>query len=447
MIARNCFLFIALLLLPSCEEDVAVEKQHPTVWLTIDDVSCTEAWLRVVVNISTPPYSITLSRDGEQVFTASFLRSDTIVVDTGLSPNRTYRYTALLGGNSPELVTSEPLDISTMDSTSHDFHWTIDTVGTEGSVLRDVAFVGNEIWAVGTILVRSTGQLSRYNLARYVGNRWEQQAVLFPLCDDTGHETGAAWIDAISINAMSQSDVWIAERSSLVHWNGSGFIRYCLLPGYGQRSVSKVWGNEQQVVLVGSNGFVATNSGQGWTQLPTGTTVDLTDVWGTPDGSIVWACGWNDFQPTVLLRIAGGSCEKVYEDESHLNGYRPDGFCGGIRSVWSNRNDRLYGLTWYGLFEAPDSTHGEARQLWDGGNPSAWVSRRVRGNGINDLIAVGEQGRIWHYNGISWRSFESLVNPRDELLSVAIRGDLAVAVGRRYYNGVQIIGVIYQGRR
>ncbi len=41
--------------------------------------------------------------------------------------------------------------------------------------------------------------------------------------------------------------------------------------------------------------------------------VNLRDIWGSPDGSIIWVAGFEDFYGTVLLRNSGNGFETVLE--------------------------------------------------------------------------------------------------------------------------------------
>ena len=53
---------------------------------------------------------------------------------------------------------------------------------------------------------------------------------------------------------------------------------------------------------------------------------------------------------------------------------------------------------------------------------------------------------LWHYNGSNWKRYEELLNINDRLRSMIMKGDIIVAVGRRY-NGILSGGLIIKGRR
>ena len=64
----------------------------------------------------------------------------------------------------------------------------------------------------------------------------------------------------------------------------------------------------------------------------------------------------------------------------------------------------------------------------------------IRGNDINDLVAVGAFGEILHYNGLTWKSFMDETRINGNLYSVCIKNNLVVAVGYGSTKGVIMIG-------
>jgi len=67
---------------------------------------------------------------------------------------------------------------------------------------------------------------------------------------------------------------------------------------------------------------------------------------------------------------------------------------------------------------------------------------RIRGTGLNNIIAVGGYGEVLHYNGISWKSYYDETKINGNYYSVDVRDDIVVAVG---YNSPD--AVITVGRR
>jgi hypothetical protein len=161
------------------------------------------------------------------------------------------------------------------------------------------------------------------------------------------------------------------------------------------------------------------------------------------DGDNVFIGGWVDFMPSVLLKCQNGTVTTII-NESPGN-YDSTRISGAVKSVWVKQN-HLFTLTWYDLYQSSTSTNGKAAALWKG-NAQVWGANRVRGNDLNDIVTLGNNGRVWHYNGMTWKGYDALANTTDNYYSVAIKGNLIIAVGERYLNGVDRFGLIQIGRR
>ena len=68
----------------------------------------------------------------------------------------------------------------------------------------------------------------------------------------------------------------------------------------------------------------------------------------------------------------------------------------------------------------------------------------MRGNNLNDIVAVGGYGAVLHFNGVTWESYKQLYLPSRNYESVAIRGNFAIAVG---WYGQSAKSVIAVGKR
>ena len=215
---------------------------------------------------------------------------------------------------------------------------------------------------------------------------------------------------------------------------------------WGPFEMNKAWGNSpDNVYVIGDSGSIAHYDNGTWQKLESGTDVDLLDIWGSSDGN-VWTCGWTDFKPTVLIRIENQRVVKVFESRNNLFSYDPCFLTGAFYSVWSDEFNRLYILTWYDLYRCEDINCRQVKSFW-GQNYLEWASYSIRGSSINNIVTVGQYGRIWHFNGVSWRFFEELVQPTDRLRSVSVKNDLVVSVGYRYLNAIEQFGLIYLGRK
>ncbi len=310
-----------------------------------------------------------------------------------------------------------------MDTTSHEFVWTVDTIGVR-SYLYDVAIINeNNVWAVGEIHLNNNDTL--YDVAQWNGLQWNfLKASGFP---------------AYAVYAFSANDVWIGTTAPH-HWNGQSWIGYNVT-GIFNGYIKRMWGiSSSNLYIVGSNGSMAHFNGSQWTKLESGTSINLRDIWGSPDGSNLWACGYRgDQSESILLHSSNGTSWQEYGHAPPYGIYQ-DLFS----SVWFPRNDSAYVVGNKNIFRhSPNSATGYKKNPLTLGN----FPYCIRGNDRNDIVIAGDDGMVWHFNGVTWKRYAELFNPLDDLSSVAISGNTIVAVGGRYYNGIRWTGIIYKGVR
>ncbi len=308
-----------------------------------------------------------------------------------------------------EKTTAPPTD-NVPDTTSHDFTWRIDTLGTYGSVLYDVSVISpDNIWAVGEIHTEETDRfdslgnwIQPYNAVHWDGDDWELRRIRTNSCG------GVEYPPIKTIKAFAFNDILFAHLDgSITSYNGLNFTNNCSLIMELNGSARKIWGiSKNDYYVVSGNGFIAHYNGSSWLKLESGTTIDLLDIYGSPDGSVVWACGYTDFVGTVLLKITGTTVEKVYEDNDYWFTARDDSLYGVLTSLWTDESDRVFLVSPYGVFRANASTHGEAERISMNRNYFPGFPRSLRGNGENDLFLAGDLSSLSHYNGSTWRFYD-----------------------------------------
>ena len=176
------FIFSSLILL-SCKKDNPVPPdQQPQVSLTLEDVSCIEAWIKLNTSNISLPTEVELQKDGSLFKTINLIVPDTILYIDSLLPNRTYSFKSIIQSVNQSIRDS--VSVATLDTTSHNFTWQTFTFGdpaTGGSVLYDVAIIDeNDIWAVGEIYLLDTlGQPDPllYNAVHWNGRQWEVKRI------------------------------------------------------------------------------------------------------------------------------------------------------------------------------------------------------------------------------------------------------------------------------
>ncbi|MDA3871912.1 MAG: hypothetical protein PF551_06125, partial [Candidatus Marinimicrobia bacterium] len=204
------YLLITIAILPlflfmSCPP----EKKEP-IELEIYETYCTSIELKITMLDSVKEKEYSVKRNDSLIATGTMTDNQIIITDENLEPNTQYSYKAYSKNDESELVTA-----ITMDTTSHDFTWEIDTLGNYGSILRDVAIIDeNNIWVVGEIRTDSTN----YNAAHWNGEEWELIGInFFTFCEQTYVHP----YPARSIIAFNKNDIWISSGSQIAHWNGN----------------------------------------------------------------------------------------------------------------------------------------------------------------------------------------------------------------------------------
>ncbi|MCF7797952.1 MAG: hypothetical protein K9N11_07945, partial [Lentisphaeria bacterium] len=313
LISRVIILTSVMILFSACQEPEKPEP-YPDSDLVLEklDVSCTEAWLKLSLTQTdsgaTTSIPIILTRDGEATQSFAFTPPETLVVDAGLEPAHSYQYQVQRQSvhDNKVIDTSNTLTVTTLDTTSHDFTWTIDTLGDYGSYFNDVAIIDeNNIWAVGMVKTDS----GDFNAARWEGQEWEVLRIA----------PGGFFGPITAIWANSGNDIWFGKWGLAFHFDGASFTRFD--PGNstfpGMPSINTIWGSSpEDVWFVGNGGSIVHYDGSGFQRLESGTEVDLKDITGTPDGDHVFVSGWNQSGgnwSSPLLHIQGNLVDVTYE--------------------------------------------------------------------------------------------------------------------------------------
>ncbi len=440
-------IFLVMLTLLSCNttEPIPVNEN---IKITGIDAAVIEAYLNIQIENPSPNKEVIIERDGEKVISFTASKTNTAISDTGLTENTAYKYKAKLQENGKVIGESSEVSITTMLPTSHNFTWETFTVGFVTSTLFDVTIIDeNNIWVVGEIYTEDThtydslgNWINPYNAVHWDGTKWELKRIRY-----YGNCSAVEYPPLKAIWAFSADNIIITNGGSIGWFDGSNVYLDCGVNPLLNGTINKIWGiSSEDLYIVGDNGNIAHYNGADWEKIESGTDVRLTDVYGDETGENIFISGYNDFKPTVLLMHKNKKTEKIIES-TNLFTNRPGFISGIIRSVWLNRN-RLFTLTTYDLYNSGINTNGEAKGIWKG-NPYDWGVNKVRGNDINDIITCGVFGRVWHYNGVNWKIYTELVSQTDDLYKIEIKGNICVAIGERYINGIERKGIIHIGRR
>jgi hypothetical protein len=418
-------------------------KPDPALNLELEDVSCTEAWITLTTNNLQLPATLNLIKDNTITKTINLQTADTLLYIDSLLPNTSYQYqvTSIQSATGGP-ATSNELSVTTLDTTSHNFTWQTFTFGDIGnSVLFDVAVIPeNNIWCVGEIRIADNSPIgyTRYSYVKWNGDEWELGKLkYFPL----GSIGDSITTTGLSVFAFNDDDVWISG-GAVFHWNGSIWKVYY---NTGADGSNKIWGtNSNNLYFVGRNGNIIHYNGSQWTKIESWTNVDLKDVWGSPDGKVVWVSGRVDLSKSVLIKIVDGQANIVFEDHYPWQ-IKKGRISGGILSIWTNSTNFLYVTTPITVYRCLSNTDGEGREIYPYDDYLNGGTVKIRGTATNDIVTSGSNSSILHYNGLGWKRYEELNDEQTYLWSSDKKENITVSVGDRlenifYYKAIIIVG-------
>ncbi len=347
---------------------------------------------------------------------------------------------------------TEPKDTPEPDTTSHNFVWRVDTIGTYLSLVRDVAIVDeNNIWAVGEFYKKHTTFDStakdQYNAAHWDGVRWELKRYypqtyvdfLTGSTPDFPYEINSIWIfsaDNIFMVSYAGSYIWFR--------NGEVKTRYIENRSGG---MTKIWAkDESNIWIVGEKGTIIYYNGTTFTKIPYAESVDFVDIWGDETGVVrAVARKPNSFE-SAIVKISQLSAEVEYPGLNKLsNQGTPDFFY----SVYWRTSETTMILASNGLFFKKVGAFFRARSNYDPGTYD-FISV-LRGNNENDFFGCGGFTEVIHYNGKGFKKYPEIKSdsPGTFFSSLSVKNGVACAGGISNKNSMteQSVGLVAIGVR
>jgi len=406
--------------------------QSPVLELTAERVESIEVALALKATAGSALGDFEIRRDGIGLFSINAARAETTIVDTTVLPARQYVYQASrrAGGTNQ---TSNMLTVTTMDTTSHNYRWDIQTIGVFQSSLSDV-------WGSSSADVYAVGRIGRsdsidYNAIHFDGQTWTPFYILF-----TSNPVTIGPPQLFGLYGFSKDDIWAVGVGGIVaHWDGMKWTTICLGIGDNCSSLlsrgeqlTAIWGtSSKDLFAVGDKGVIVHYDGQKWTKMESGTDLTFYDVWGSSSKD-VYAVAMDFFSARwVVVHYDGSLWQPVAVDPTPLN--RPGGVWGIAKNNLYIASDfvfRFDGAQWKRL-RVPNT-------LYNMGG--------VEGSAANDIFVVGSFGVVLHWNGAAWRRYDELLKPEGGRLLRRIwmneNGQEVFIVGSG-----QIEGVILHGHK
>ncbi len=439
---------ISLVLLATCNTtEPPIDKTPPDstvtkkIILAQKGVSATEVWLYIRTENFDTTETVTLRQNGntiKQIFMAS---GDTTLYFDSLAPSTNYNYKAYLNGDTT--VYGEAV-IRTLDTTSHNFSYEIFTFGGQPtSFLYDVAIIDeNDIWAVGEIYIYdSSGVYEKYNAIHWNGKKWELKKIYFDF------QGIPSWTPLYSVHAFGANDIWFEAG---IHWNGEKFETIKLNIDFPSH-VNELWGtSNKDFYIVGNTGLIAHYNGEEWEKIEPDEDISeyyLSDIYGTADGE-VYIVGVDDyFRKSVLIENASGKFEVFQRsDVVPENEIFNPKLYGDLVSIWIDENKTVYAAGSY-LYNLKNDNWNYVNSL-PANKPyrGTYAYYRgyitsIRGNASNDILISGTNNTLMHFNGKTWSQLGEPYDPNSNITwaRVTIKGNVAVAVGKKGINGILII--------
>ena len=415
-----CVLFLNL----NCKKDNPIAPPNNTFSLTAADANCTEVYLQLTVGAALGSRTLTLMRDTIQVLTMSVASGQTTLTDTNLLPGHTYNYIASLSGSLTAHTSAK-----TMDTSSHSWSFTTTLLGdgSGSSTLFDVAIINDTLaYAVGAIYQGG----SVYNLAKWNGQAWQLlQIQFYTIC---GQQSTTSYPTS-SIFVFSDHDIWIAmDGDQVARFDGNIQTATMCMPV--SFSIKKLWGtNPSSVYAVGSGGNIVHYDGTSWTQIVSGTSYDIRDIYGAENEILAVASNSDAYRPQgrTLLHID----PTTYK----INTVPSDGLAISLNAIWFVPS-KLYLCGGDGLFHKHDVNPTSSWQMYPIGLVTNYYSDGISGNAINDVFIGCAFLEIVHFNGVTWKNYRDQIPLTNGALTIKMRGNFAVAVGLSGQQAIATVG-------
>ncbi len=424
----------AVILLVGCNKSSPPTKPVPvelkdTVTISVADVTHRSVSINVQCTMNNVQLSVSLYRtyNGADTLVANFpvAVKDTTIIDdndgAGLLINTSYGYHAVLTDTTGAIKNkTDPITVSTLAPTSHNYTWQVFTIGDAGiqaSVLEDVWGTDeNNVWAVGGVRINGT----QYGVLYWNGNEW--------IPDSTA--------GGYAIYGFNKSDIWTVG-GGVFHFDGNQWSRVDA-NDTGQYVVpidtilhdnipySSIWGTSSNNLYFGSGwGKIIHWDG---TKAAVVVTTDqaILSIWGTQDNNIYAVAGDYTHHAGKLFHY-DGSIWKLIRTGGALMGATDTQ--GPITSIWGTKNNELFLQARY-----IESRYGG---LWKHEVLCATWMYEISGTNSNNIASCGAYGTIKHFNGIDWTSFEALT--QRTLYGIHVFEKKIFAVGNR----IILIGTNY----
>ena len=308
--------------------------------------------------------------------------------------------------------TTKPITPPPLDTTSHNYTWTIDTLGGFLSQVTGVfAFSDTDAWASGTFYVYDSAGVRQAkrdcNAAHWDGKKWTLLRVepMFNGYPNFGY--------TFDVFGLSPDDLWLWPGT---HWDGKRWKSYDMNIAHGK--TLRIWGSRSDdMYFVGEKGSIVHWNGSEMKEIGEKTTAACRDVWGRGDTVMVAVTDYDyvSSTPGYVLRYVNGrnvGMEDFSPNGNPISIWQSDGiwYTAGCSSVFMYN-----GVRW---------THVKYLDRCFIG---------IRGTARNDVCFTMENGKTIHFNGKSWSTILEPIIPQYWCMCLAVAGRMVLVGGRQDY--------------
>lgn len=426
------FLVSFLILSLDCKKDTSIistKEDTSQIILTLRDTTLTEAWIKLSFVNTKSPHAYRLFRDSILVSSGTLISNDTIFYEYSLEPHHRYRYLVFADSNKIDKDPNAQLIVKTMDTTSHSFQLQKFILGYQESQVNDIAIYNDTLaYAVGMFYHADSNVIDQplYNVARWNGKEWTLLKVNV-LFDGDKPIYAPGEIGAITI--ISPTNIVLSFYNEIFQWDGQSEIGsdYTFLSD----NILNIWSFKEDVYCCGRNGTLYSKINKTWSNYSSISKTDFKDIYGVPDGDEVWVTGWSNTVVTTgaIIRLNEGVASKLYDYEANPV---TDLFISRQQSLWIDKS-KIYFSGTNGYISVYHRYRNITNVRFDKRFSDFILS--IRGAAPNNIMTVGQQGMVAHWNGLTWREFLDFKDPNRNITSIEVTNKLFIA-GGRLRNGV-----------
>jgi hypothetical protein len=305
------------------------------------------------------------------------------------------------------------------DSLAHSFEWKQYSIPGEIEPSGVWVFGENDIYVTGNHLFHFDGISFTEILLKRISN-----GTGINVADD-------------ALFAFSKTDFWIVGGNAF--HSIDGIHAEDLRPDI---DIKSCWGtSSNDMFFVGKGGFIYHYDGVNFTKMVSNTTENLLSVWGT-DHNHVWACGQGDISGKSVMLFYDGNNWSVDNNLSNDSKAQYSGLIA-VRATDSGSHPTVISTGAYAFRKTDD-------QLWraDTVIPNIakdhfiYVMYVLTANASNDVFASSDYNWVGHWNGKTWKSYDSLIYDSgfSKAGGISMKGNTVCVVGVKHGDSWVAIG-------